>query len=203
MKMKCVSLAASLAMLAASSLQASVVTVSAGYNDGTGGGGSPLPPNPWYGSPNTTFYGDAGMAQSGDPDENAILLQNLGGTAVTLSAANMGTWNLFSLDGIVGSVIIGAGQNVILAGVDGSDVSSGSTVSVTIDSINYSFQDVTTQEAPSGVLFGNSPWVNGVETVPWTTLGSTAAVPEPSSFLAGGMLLLPMGASLLRKLRKV
>jgi hypothetical protein len=151
------------------------VEVSTGYNDeprnGTPysvGSGQPIP---WYGSPNTTFYGNVGQAAAYDPDEDAILLQNLGGSSVSLTAANMGSYNLFSLDSIGGPVTLAPGQNVILAGVDGSDVFSGvQTVGLTIGGTAYSYSDVATAQAPDGVLFGASPWIGGAETMPWTAI---------------------------------
>jgi hypothetical protein len=151
------------------------VAVSTGYNDEPRNGISYSPasgqPNPWYGSPNTTFYGNASTAQAYDPDEDAILLQNLGGSAVSLTAASMGIYNLFSLDSIGGPVTLNPGQNVILAGVDGSDTFSGlQNVALTIGGVNYSYSDVSTAAAPDGVLDGANPWIGGAESMPWTPI---------------------------------
>src|SRR5207253_2111750 len=54
------------------------IIVSTGYHDGLGGGGTPVPPNPWLGSANTTFFFNSGLDGPGaaDPDMSAILFQN-------------------------------------------------------------------------------------------------------------------------------
>ena len=166
------------------------VEVSTGYNDeprtGASYGLTSAQPIPWYGSPNTTFYGDVGLATAFDPDEDAILLQNLGGSAVTLTAANIGSYNLFSLDSISGPVTLAPGQNVILAGVDGSDIfSSLQTVGLTIGGTPYSYSDVTTAQAPNGILFGASPYIDGSETMPWTPIYTPSlGVPDAGPGLA-------------------
>jgi hypothetical protein len=172
---------------------AQVIKVYTGYDDFSGVS-SPAPPDPWLGSPNTTFYGNAGQAASFDPDEDAVRFFNTGGTAVTLTAANIGVYDLFALDVVGGPITIGAGQNVILAGVDGSDVfGSVQTVGYTIDGQTHSYQDVVTAADPNGVLAGNSPWINGVETVPWTQINPGGGVPDGGSTL---VLLLLAGVSL-------
>jgi len=159
------------------------VEVSTGYND-AGPGTSPyLPvPDPWYGSANTTFYGDAAQAQDGDPDEDAVLFQNLGGTSVSLTAANIGVYDLFSLDSITGPVTLAPGQNVILAGVDGSDIfGSVQTVGLTIGGTAYSYQDVAGPSFGNGALGGNDTYW---ESVPWTPIYTPRfGVPDESSTL--------------------
>ena len=186
-------LAALTAVMSVCSTQAQVV-VSGGYNDGPGSLSDFALPNPWYGSPNTTFYGNAATAQAFDPDENAILIQNIGGSPVVISKATMGSLNLFTLDSVGSAITIGAGQSVIFAGNDGSDNHPGSTVSVTIGGIVYNFQD------SNNLLNGNPHW-QVAESEPWGVLGSTAPVPEPSTYIAGAMLLLPFALQGLRKLR--
>jgi hypothetical protein len=179
-----------LALFAAQAGRAQDVRISTGYNDEPRNGvpysaGSGQP-DPWYGSANTTFYGDAGAAQAYDPDEDAILLQNLGATPLTLTAANIGIYNLFTLDGIGGAVSLAPGQNVILAGVDGSDAFGPlQTVGLTIGGQNYSFSDVATADAPDGVLFGANPWIGGSESIPWTTIYAPSnGAPDSGSSLA-------------------
>jgi len=63
------------------------VFVSVGYYDlaPPAGGNTNALPNPWDGSPNTTFLGNTSQATSSDPDESAILFANTGTTAVTLN----------------------------------------------------------------------------------------------------------------------
>jgi hypothetical protein len=167
----------------------SLVAVSTGYYDlpqGTIPGDLALP-SPWINSPNTTFFGDANLATSSDPDEDAILLRNLGSSPVVLSALNIGgAFNLFALDGISGPVSLLAGQNYIFQGVDGSDLSFNSYVSLTLDGQAYQYTDlVDPVDYPSGVLHGYPTPSN--ETVPWTVIyaptPTTPGVPETSSTL--------------------
>ena len=130
-------------------------------------------------SANVTYFGNAGIAQAYDPDINAILLENMGGSSVSLTAASMGGYDLFTIDSISSSVALSPGAFVILAGVDGSDLSSLASVGLTIDGFSYSYSDVTTTEAPSGVLFGASPWIGGSESIPWTPIYTpTSSVPD-------------------------
>jgi hypothetical protein len=186
------------------------VEVSTGYNDeprnGTPysvGSGQPIP---WNGSSSTTFYGDVGVANAYDPDEDAILLQNLGGSSVTLTAANIGSYDLFSLDSIGSPVTLAPGQNVILAGPDGSDVFSVlQTVGLTIAGTPYSYSDVTTAQAPNGVLDGANPFIGGSESIPWTAIytpPSATGVPDtgPGAALTIATLLGVCGFS--RKFRR-
>jgi hypothetical protein len=142
-------------------------------------------PDPWYGSPNTTFFGSVGQATSSDPDEDAILLQNLSGSSVTLSALNIGgAFNLFSMNGVAGSVSLAPGQYYIFAGVDGSDTGFTSVVNLTVGGTAYSYNDVTSVNYPGGALHGYPVSTN--ETVPWTpvyTPPSTSNVPDSASTL--------------------
>jgi hypothetical protein len=170
--------------LAATGHAQSLVAVSTSYNDEPANGSSysagSNQPVPWLGSPNTTFYGNTATAAAYDPDEDAILLQNMGTSAIDLTAASIGSYDLFSLDSITGPVELDVGANVILAGVDGSDLFSGvQPVDLTIGGISYNYFDVATAEAPSGVLYGASPWIGGAESQPWTSITS---IPEPSAY---------------------
>jgi hypothetical protein len=175
--------------LAITGARADQVLISTGYNDEPREGGSfsgisysadSGQPVPWFGSPNTTFFGSASTAQAFDPDEDAILLQNTGATSVTLTAASITGFDLFSLDSIGSPVTLDPGTNVILAGVDGSESLSGlTTVSMTIDGVTYSYSDVITADAPGGVLEGANPFVGEAESIPWTPIN---AVPEPTTY---------------------
>jgi len=160
------------------------VEVSTGYND-AGPGTSPYlpPPSPWVGSANTTVYGDQALTAS-DPDIDGILFQNLGATTVNLTAASIGSYDLFSLDGISGPVALAPGANVILTGVDGSDTfSSVQTVGLTIGGTSYSFTDATGPGFADGALQGNAQYW---ESVPWTpiyTPNISSSVPDSGSSL--------------------
>jgi hypothetical protein len=158
------------------------IIVSAGYYDLSPCCGNPNPvPNPWYGSPNTAFFGSSAEATSGDPDEAAILIQNTGSSAVTLwPGATVGPYTLW--DSFIGAgYSIGAGDSVILSGTvtnsfDGSDIGlGGSKVSLTFNGTIYSFTDTEN-------VLGGYPAYD--ETLPWTKLGSVtfSTVPEPSTW---------------------
>lgn len=167
---------------------ASPVLVATGYYDNPPAptqGGSNLPlPVPWYGGTNTTYYGSSATATNSDPDICAILLENLGPSTVTLSAANIGgSYDLFALDSITNPIPLPPNQFVILAGPDGSDVSFVNIVNLTIDSTNFSFNDLTNQAwYPEGVLHGFEPdFTDG--TIPWTTI-YTPDIVNPPAFIA-------------------
>lgn len=186
------------AVLLAGPASASII-VSTGYNDDPNE--DPLP-NPWVGAPNTSVLGSSSAianAKTPDPDTDAVLFQNTGGTAVTLSALSFtpSGYNLFGLAGQTSPVTIDAGTNLIVLGVDGSDVLGGvrQTVDFTLDSVNYSVLDAVTTDAFDGVLYGKVDW-SEAETQPWAQIDcigcSVSSVPEPSSLpllLAGlGMI---------------
>jgi len=159
------------------------VIVSTGYYDLTPAqfpGGLPVP-NPWYGSPNTTFYGNVGQATSSDPDEDAVLLQNTGTTALTLQALTIGsgTINLFAINGVTSPVTLAANSYTIFAGVDGSDESFGPVVNFTLNGQSFSFSDPTGSGYASGVLHGYTVFGNADETIPWTV--GFSPVPEPAT----------------------
>jgi hypothetical protein len=164
----------------------SMVQVWTGYYDlaptTPPGVGSNLPlPNPWNGSSNTVFYStNAAIYSPSDPDVNAIRLQNLGATAVTLSALNVGgTIDFFSssYDNITGTVTLNPGTNYIFEGFDGSDLSYTSVVNLTLNSVSYSYSDATDPTFPNGVLSGFP--INADETIPWTAIYTP--VPESST----------------------
>jgi hypothetical protein len=177
------------AMLLAGPAAASVV-VSTGYNDDPN---EDALPNPWVGAANTNVLGSPSAisnAEGFDPDTDAVLFQNTGGTAVTLSALSFAPsgYDLFSLAGQTAPVTIDAGKNLIVLGVDGSDALSGvrQTVDFTLDGTDYSALDAVTSDAFDGVLFGKVNWTSA-ETQPWAQIDcigcstTTNPVPEPSS----------------------
>jgi hypothetical protein len=173
-----------LSPLALQSARADVV-VSAGYYDVAPCCGNTNPfPSPWYGSPNTTYFGDISNVTGSDPDEAAILIQNTGTSAVTLApGVTVGTltlWNSF----IGTDYSIGPGQNIILSATigdnfDGSDIGlGGSVVSLTINGTSYNFKDT------NNILSG---WPGGSadETLPWSQIGDisfSSGVPEPATW---------------------
>lgn len=212
------SFAVAAVLLAFGSIARADVLVSSGYYDLTPAqsGGGPAVPNPWDGSANTTFNGSSGdisAALSSDPDISALLVQNTGGSSVTLSALSLSSgMNVLSRAGIVGSVTLTPGQNYIFAVGDGSDEGlSSQTISITLNSTGYSFADATDSQAPDGILFGDSPQLGGGdESQPWTQdadlLHSTgpSPTPEPAGFylMLTGITGLGLFAALNRRLNK-
>ena len=172
--------------VAAAGAKADVI-LSAGYYDLPPCCGNPNPvPDPWYGSPNTTFLGSASEATNSDPDEAALLFTNTGTTAVTLdqgvTVTSGGTpyelWD--SLIGSGGFSIL-PGQSVILSGTianafDGSDLNLvDSTISFDLNGSPYDAFD------SESILAGFAAYD---ETQPWTQVGDflgTSPVPEPGS----------------------
>lgn len=183
MKGRIIALCVVVLLLAQGTMAHAGIVVSTGYYDLTQAqypDGLPAP-NPWYGSPNTTFYGNVGQATSSDPDEDAVLFYNTGPDAVTVQALTIGsgTLNLFTIDSISGTVTIQANSYAIFAGVDGSDSSFGPRVNFTLNGQGLSFTDPTGPGFGSGALHGNSTFGSADETVPWT-VGYTS-VPEPAT----------------------
>jgi len=151
-------------------------------------------PNPWYGSPNTIFDGDAGYATSSDPDEAGVLFHNATSQAVTLTAfsivSSTDTWTIWNSNIGTGQKIA-AGGNLIFSGnnlfsMDGSDGRlNNSTVYWTINGVSASAADVTVNNGTdhslsTGVLTG-SVYGSGNETLPWIQIANVSAVPEPES----------------------
>jgi hypothetical protein len=198
-------LGGAVALTAVSVARADVVFYT-GYYDlppPQGGNSSPLP-DPWYGSPNTTFYGNAGQAQSGDPDESGFLIVNTGPSAVTLSqGVTIGGFQLWDSFIGAGGTVIGSGQNLILSGsgnFDGSDIGFNyAVINITIDGIAHSYTD------SGNVLFGS---LNGAanETLPWAEIGrisaATATTPLPAALPLFATGLGALGLLALRRKRK-
>ncbi|MGP0075764.1 MAG: PEP-CTERM sorting domain-containing protein [Bryobacteraceae bacterium] len=163
------------------------VILSVGYYDLPPCCGNPNPvPNPWYGSPNTTFLGSASEATSSDPDEAALLFTNTGTTAVTLDqgvTVTSGSTPYALWDSLIGAggFSILPGESVILSGTtanafDGSDLNLvDSTISFDLNGNPYSAVD------SASILAGFAAYD---ETQPWTQVGDflgTSPVPEPGS----------------------
>jgi hypothetical protein len=138
---------------------------------------------------NTVFYGSVGTATGSDPDEDAILLENLGGSNVTLSTLTIGSgsYNLFSLDSIGGSVTLTPDVYYIFAGVDGSDVGfSGPNVALTVNGTLYTYSDTTTGTTSTGGNYVLNGYPGGDESVEWTPIFTPnfgTSVPDSASTL--------------------
>jgi hypothetical protein len=186
-------------------------TVSLGYYDLAPccGNSNPLP-NPWYGSSNTTFLGNAAVATSGDPDEAGILFTNTGTTAVTLDqgvTVTSGSTVLTLWDSLIGAggFSIGAGDSVILSGttagddLDGSDIPlTDSTISFSVNGTAYSVVDTGHSGAVDGSILAGSTNGSPNETIPWTQVddiggSKSPGMPEPASVTLLSMGLLGLG----------
>ncbi len=179
-----------------SPVRADVIVFSGYYDLSPAASGGPALPDPWNGSPNTTFNGssaDLAAVASPDPDISALRILNTGATDVTLSALGLTSpaMDVLARAGLIGSVTLLPGQNYIFAVGDGSDEGlSGRTISITLNGMNFSFVDAATTLAPNGVLFGDNPQLGGGdETQPWTQDADLlrSAVPEPSSLAMFGL----------------
>jgi len=190
------------------------ITLSLGYYDlAPCCGNSNALPNPWYGSPNTTFLGDAALATSSDPDESGLLFTNTGSTKVTLgpgvTVGSLTLWN--SLIGASG-FSIAPGASVILSATtddnfDGSDIPLvDSTISFSLNGAPFSVVDTGHTGAVDGSILAGSTNGSANETLPWTQvgdfLGSTSTptgVPEPASLAPVGVGLLGLMLGVSRK----
>jgi hypothetical protein len=183
------------------------ILLSVGYYDlaPPASGNTNALPNPWYGSPNTTFLGSAAEATAGDPDEAAILFTNTGTTAVTLNqglTVKTGSNSFTIWDSLIGAggFSILPGHGVILSGTttdsfDGSDIPlSDSTISFSLNGTAYSVVDT------NSILEG---FPGGNETEPWTQIddllhsgGGGSSTPEPASLtlVSAGLLTIAFRA---------
>ena len=178
--------------------------VSTGYNDDPNE--NPLP-SPWVASPNTIVVGNLTQttgAASFDPDMNAVLFHNVGGSAISVSGVTFsGGWDLFAIAGQGSAVTVNPGWNLIVLGIDGSDlIGSLQTVCFTIDGSSHCAQDAVTADAGVGVLHGKVNW-SQAETEPWaqiwTDKAPAGAVPEPASMILVGSGVV---SAIVRKRRK-
>jgi hypothetical protein len=165
------------------------VQVSTGYQDYANSLNSPEGGNNlWYGSPNTVYFGSSGAALSSDPDFDAVLLQNLGGSNVTLSSLSIGSgsYDLFSLDSVSGPVTLDPGTNYIFAGVDGSDLNFGPGVNLTVGGTLYNYLDTTNGTTPTDGNYVLNGYPGGDESVQWTPIYTpdfSSPVPDTASTL--------------------
>jgi hypothetical protein len=196
------------------------VILSLGYYDVPPccGNTNPLP-NPWAGSPNTTFLGDLGQATSGDPDESAALITNTGTTAITLNqgfSITTGSTVYRLWDSLIGAsgLSIAPGGNVILSGtatqgLDGSDIGLiDSTITFTINGVTYSVVDNSCSSCAGNSILNGSNTGSADETEPWTVVddigsGPVAATPEPPSIALFGAGLLAIAFEITRRNREL
>jgi hypothetical protein len=196
-------------LLAAGMTAQAGVVVSVGYYDLTA-------LNPWTSTANTDFLGNLTIANSGDPDEAAILLQNTGGSAVTLQQgfkvdAGASVFQLWDTLIGAGGFTIQPGHNLILSSTDncslcsnfdGSEFSftQNPVLSFTLNGGGFSNQAVSFTDT-NRVLHGANEYD---ESIAWTQIGtanpSVSGVPEPGTFILMGLPLFAAGA--LRKLRR-
>jgi hypothetical protein len=176
------------------------IAIYTGYYDLTGG---PAPPVPWIGSPDTVFYGttaDLAAAVSSDPDLAAIRFTNHSGTPAILSDLKITAFNVFARDQApngnlpVGPVTLAPGMTYIFAVGDGSDEGlSNQIITATLDGVDFSFADSVNALAPLGLLFGNSPPLDGGnETQSWKQGAVFFGAPEPATVVLLGVGLAGM-----------
>lgn len=184
-----------LALSAGSADAAPLVTVSLAYYDNEHA--SPTIPNPWLGSPNTTFFGS--NASNGIFDTGAILVTNsgpgntvIGFGLIVDGFANGASFRLW--DGqLAGGLLVSPGASVIFAqptdgAFDTSDqpiiadptqrTNNHPVVHITIDGTRYNLTDTTQVLNTGGFDPGNAYGIS--ESRPWTQI---ASVPEPSALV--------------------
>jgi len=181
---------------------APIVKVSVAYYDTEHT--SPSTPNPWLGSPDTTFFGTPDG--NGIFDTGAILLTNTGTADSTISPglqvggfANGATFQLWNQNITPNGLVLHPGKSVIFAqpGSGLFDTSDQPIISdpnlrtndqphvyVTIDGRLYNFTDLTQVLNTGGFDPGEAYHVS--ESRPWTEVGTT---PEPSGGLLVGLVV--------------
>ena len=186
---------------------APLVTVSLAYYDNEHA--SPTIPNPWQGSPNTTFFGSD--ASNGIFDTGAILVTNFGpgntviGPALIVDGfANGASFRLWDSQ-VGGGLTVQPGSRVIFAqptdgAFDTSDqpiiadptqrTNNHPVVHITIDGARYNFTDTTQVLNTGGFDPGNAYGIS--ESRPWTQV---ASIPEPAA-------LMPMLAAIVPLLKR-
>ena len=223
------------AMLAAAALAINITPVQAqfvvkvGYADSLRKNG--FFPDPWEGSPNTTFWGR--LASSGEYDAGAVMIMNTGSTTLVLTSARVDGFSngaSFQIwDGTIGSgYTIPAGQNLILtqnngtenfdtsdqgpgnpSGVDAQGRAHGDNttphVKFTLNRTFYDLVDSGQVLNTSGFDFANNPPGGQNESFAWRKIGTFGGqagdTPEPGTFALLGAGMLS-GAGMAMKLRR-
>lgn len=174
---------------------APLVTVSLAYYDNEHT--SPTIPNPWLGSPNTTFFGSD--ASNGIFDTGAILVTNsgpgntvIGPGLIVDGFANGASFRLWDSQ-LAGGLTVQPGARVIFAqptdgAFDTSDqpiiadptqrTNNHPVVHITIDGTRYNLTDATQVLNTGGFDPGNAYGIS--ESRPWTQI---ASIPEPSALV--------------------
>jgi len=175
---------------------APLVTVSLAYYDNEHA--SPTIPNPWQGSPNTTFFGSD--ASNGIFDTGAILVTNsgpgntvIGPGLIVDGFANGASFRLWDSQ-LAGGLTVQPGSRVIFAqptdgAFDTSDqpiiadptqrTNNHPVVHITIDGTRYNLTDTMQVLNTGGFDPGNAYGIS--ESRPWSQIGS---MPEPSTLVA-------------------
>lgn len=151
-----------------------------------------------------TFVSDVGFNYNGDSTKLTFTKQGTSGTFADPSVGTTTAANEFSFDG-------GGYYNIMLA----FDTSSGGTTATRFDnsdSITYTITSAGLTAADFNVLArphgGNGVYYTAAHVQGYTVNGGSAwvsgvgAVPEPTTMIAGALLLLPFGASTIRFIRK-
>jgi hypothetical protein len=187
-------------VLAAHTVPAAVI-VSVSYYDTEHA--SPTTPNPWLGSPNTTFFGEPDV--NGIWDTGGIRFLNQGSTDIIIAPgvkvdgfANGASFQSWDADLGAAGFTLHPGQNLLLAGhgsgaFDTSDqpiitdpnlrTNNKPQIHVKIGGIQYQFSDDTQVLNTGGFDPGEA--FHTSESLPWTQIGQT---PEPSGALLGAGL---------------
>jgi hypothetical protein len=209
------------------------LTVSVGYADNThcasaltpplfqGSCISPLPalfPNPWNGSPNTTFLG-TGINNVGF-DAGALLLTNTSGAAVTVTdvtvtigATTFDLWGSFAVPNGTSTILTQNGDPTsLVSNFDTSDVAGFNggvsngvipSIAITIGGTTNTLFDTNEILNTGGFDLGctTSDCVLTNESHPWSLIpGQVTGTPEPSSLMLLGVGLLGLVRMSRRKL---